>query len=408
MAQIPRASTTDPPTLPTDLSSRVQRVSPSQTLSIGTLAAKIRARGEDVINLAAGQPDCDTPEHIKQAAIEAIRAGKTKYTPVGGTAALKQAIADKMKRENKLDYDPGKQVLVSCGAKHSLYNLCQALLDEGDKVIIPVPFWVSYPEMVKLAGASPVFAVTDQQHQLKIGVDELRRAITDDTRLLILNSPNNPSGSVYDNQELHALAEVLLEYPRITIVSDDIYEHILFGGRAFSNIVNVCPALYERSLIVNGVSKAYSMTGWRIGYTCGPEEIIDALRKIQSHSTSNPTSIAQEAAAAALTGPQDFVERLERSLEERHECIYELLRDIEGVKCLPATGSFYIFPDFSAVIAARSDIDDDLALAKYLLEKHHVATVPGIAFGMPGHLRLSFSTDLKSIKTGISRIRDAI
>ncbi len=394
--------------MPIHLSSRVGKISPSQTLSIGALATKIRTGGKDVINLAAGQPDCDTPDHVKQAAVEALRAGKTRYTAIGGTASLRQAIADKMKRENDLDYDAEKQVLVSCGAKHSLYNLCQALLDDGDEVIIPVPFWVSYPEMVKLAGGKPVFVATDHKHRLKIGADELRRSITADTRLLILNSPNNPTGSVYGEDELRALSEVLLEYPRITIVSDDIYEHILFGGRTFSNIVNACPALYERSVIVNGVSKVYSMTGWRIGYACGPAEVIGAVRKIQSHSTSNPTSIAQEAARAALEGPQDFVEQLNQSFEKRHARTHELLCDIKGVECLPSDGSFYIFPDFSAVIAAHPDVNDDLMLAEYLLKTAHVATVPGIAFGIPGHLRISFSTDFKSIETGITRIHDAL
>ncbi len=406
-ADFPRAVNDKSPTLPIDLASRVGKISPSQTLSIGTLAAKIRARGEDVINLAAGQPDHDTPDHVKQAAIAAIHAGKTKYTPIGGTASLRHAVADKMKRENGLDYDPEQQVLVSCGAKHSLYNLCQALLNEGDEAIIPVPFWVSYPEMVKLAGGKPVFAPAAPAHRFKLGADDLRRALTPRTRLLILNSPNNPSGAVYDEPELRALAEVLLEHPEVTIISDDIYEHVLFGGRAFSNIVNVCPALYERSLIVNGVSKAYSMTGWRIGYACGPARVIDAIKKIQSHSTSNPTSIAQEAAQAALAGPQDFVAELNRSFEERHARIHALVCGLEGVHCLPAAGSFYIFPDFSAFIAARRDLGDDLALAEHLLEKIHVATVPGIAFGRPGHLRMSFSTGLKSIETGLARIRDA-
>ena len=383
-------------------------VSPSQTLSIGALAAKIRAEGKDVINLAAGQPDFDTPEHVKQAGIAAITEGRTKYTPVGGTVALKKAIADKMKRENRLDYDAETQVLASCGAKHSLYNLCQALLNEGDEVIVPVPFWVSYPEMIKLSGGKPVFVAPKDRRKLKIDADDLRRAMTADTRLLLLNSPNNPSGAVYEERELRALAEVLLERPKITVVSDDIYEHLTFSGHAFSNVVNACPALYRRSVVVNGVSKAYSMTGWRIGYACGPAEVIDAMKKIQSHSTSNPCSVSQEAARAALEGPQDFVKELNRSFEERHACIYEMLQEIDGVECRPSAGSFYVFPNFSAAIEAHPTVKNDLELAEYLLKELCVATVPGIAFGMTGYIRMSFSTDLKSIETGIARIRDAL
>ena len=372
------------------------------------LAAKIRASGKDVINLSAGQPDFDTPEHIKRAAIEAINSGQTKYTPIGGTTMLKQAIADKMQRENNLDYDAETQVFASCGAKHSLHNICQALLNAGDEVIVPAPFWVSYPEMIRLAEATPKIIASRRENFLKITADQLRDAITGKTRMMVLNSPNNPSGAVYSERELNALAEVLLEYPDIVIVSDDIYEHILFGEKNFSNIVNVCPDLYERTLIVNGVSKAYSMTGWRIGYTCGPVEVIDAMRKIQSHSTSNPASISQYAAARALTGPQELVGKFKQKFEKRHMHIHTLLRDIDGVRCLPSEGSFYVFPDFSRVIAREARFRDDLELAQYLLENAYVATVPGIAFGMPGHLRISFSIDSKSIETGITRIRDLL
>lgn len=394
--------------MPVDLSSRVGNISPSQTLSIGALAAKIRAGGKDVIGFAAGQPDFDTPEHVKQAGIAAITGGHTKYTPVDGTVALKEAIAGKMKRENHLEYDAETQVLVSCGAKHSLYNVCQALLDKGDEAVVPVPFWVSYPEIIKLSGGKPVLVTPNNRRDLKITAEDLRRVITADTRLLLLNSPNNPSGSLYEEQELRALAEVLLEHPKITIVSDDIYEHLIFGGRTFSNVVNVCPALYDRTIIVNGVSKAYSMTGWRIGYACGPAAIVDAMKKVQSQSTSNPCSVSQEAARAALEGPQDLVEERRRSFEERHACIYEMLRGMNGVECRPSAGSFYVFPDFSAAIEVHPRVKDDLELAEYLLKEVYVATVPGIAFGMPGHLRMSFSTDLKSIETGITRIRDAM
>ncbi len=372
------------------------------------LANRIRATGKDVINLSAGQPDFDTPDHIKQAAIEAIHSGRTKYTPIGGTSLLKQAIADKMKRENNLDYDAETQVFASCGAKHSLYNICQVLLEAGDEVIVPAPFWVSYPEMIRLTEAIPKILASRHENFLKITADQLRDAITDKTRMLILNSPNNPSGAVYNERELRALAEVLLEHPNITVVSDDIYEHILFGGRNFANIASVCPELRERTLVVNGVSKAYSMTGWRIGYTCGPVEVIDAMRKIQSHSTSNPTSISQDAAARALSGSQELVETFNQKFEKRHACIHALLCDIDGVQCLPAEGSLYVFPDFSRIISQSTQLKDDLELAQYLLESTYVATVPGIAFGMPGHLRISFSSDRKSIETGITRIKDLL
>ena len=394
--------------MPIQLSNRVGKVSPSQTLSIGTLTARIQESGKNVINLATGQPDFDTPDHIKKAAIKAIRDGYTKYTSVGGSLLLRQAIVDKMKRENALDYDAEKQILVSCGAKHSLYNLCQALLDVGDEVIIPKPYWVSYPEMVKLAGGKPVFTDIGNQPELKLNAAELRRCITKNTKMLILNSPNNPSGGVYDEEELRSLSEVLLEHPPITIVSDDIYEHILFGNRTFKNIINVCPDLYERSIIVNGVSKAYSMTGWRIGYTCTSAEVNNAMKKIQSHSTSNPASISQEAAREALSGSQDFVKESNQIFEQHHDYAYKQLCATEGIECLPSAGSFYLFADFSKVIESLPNVSNDLELAEYFLKEVHVATVPGIAFGMSGYLRISFSTTLDNMKTGIARIRDAI
>ena len=390
------------------ISNRVGRVSPSQTLSISVLASKVRASGKNVINLSAGQPNFDTPDHIKQAAIASINSGQTKYTPIGGTTLLKKAIAEKMRRENKLDYDAETQVFASCGAKHSLYNICQVLLGPGDEAIVPAPFWVSYPEMIRLADATPVIIAPHDSKRMKITADQLRDALTDKTRMVILNSPNNPSGAVYDKDELRALGEVLLEHPNVTVVSDDIYEHIIFGGRKFNNIINACPDLHKRTLVVNGVSKAYSMTGWRIGYTCGPMEIIDAMRKIQSHSTSNPASISQDAATEALAGSQDLVRIFNQEFEKRHTHMYELLRDINHIECIPSEGSFYIFPNFSRVIDKSSEFNNDLQLAQYLLEKVYVATVPGIAFGMPGHLRISFSIDSESIKTGIMRIRNLL
>ena len=393
--------------MPPHLSNRVKKASPSQTLSISSLAARLRKEGKDVINLAAGQPDFDTPEHIKTAAIKAIQQGQTKYTAVDGISALKTAIVNKLQRENNLSYKPD-QILVSCGAKHSLYNLFQASLNDGDEVIIPAPYWVSYPEIVKLAGGVPIALPTSLEQHFKIQATDLEKAITSKTRLVMLNSPNNPSGMMYDKHELSALAEVLLQYPDITIASDDIYEHILFGNNTFNNILNVSPQLYDRTVIINGVSKAFSMTGWRIGYAAANPDIIKMMKLVQSQSTSNPTTISQYAAQAALEGPMDFIKESKRIFEERHAFVHKTLSEIDGVRCLPSDGSFYIFPDFSALIAAAATINDDLDLSTYLLNKFYVATVPGTAFGSPGHLRISFSTDMTSLKESMERIKKMV
>ena len=393
--------------MPPHLSNRVKKASPSQTLSISSLAARLRKEGKDVINLAAGQPDFDTPEHIKTAAIKAIQQGQTKYTAVDGISALKTAIVNKLQRENNLSYKPD-QILVSCGAKHSLYNLFQASLNDGDEVIIPAPYWVSYPEIVKLAGGVPIALPTSLEQHFKIQATDLEKAITSKTRLVMLNSPNNPSGMMYDKHELSALAEVLLQYPDITIASDDIYEHILFGNNTFNNILNVSPQLYDRTVIINGVSKAFSMTGWRIGYAAADPDIIKMMKLVQSQSTSNPTTISQYAAQAALEGPMDFIKESKRIFEERHAFVHKTLNEIDGVRCLPSDGSFYIFPDFSALIAAATTINDDLDLSTYLLNKFYVATVPGTAFGSPGHLRISFSTDMMSLKESMERIKKMV
>ena len=364
------------------LSNRVQAVKPSPTIAVTTRAQVLRAAGKDVIGLGAGEPDFDTPEHIKQAAIAAINAGQTKYTAVDGTVSLKQAIIDKFQRENQLNYS-AEQVLVSCGGKQSFYNLAQALLDAGDEVIIPAPYWVSYPDIVLLADGTPVIVETDASQQFKITPDQLAAAINDKTRLLVLNSPSNPTGMAYTQEELAALGEVLRQHPQVLIATDDMYEHILWEGR-FVTIVNACPDLYDRTFVLNGVSKAYSMTGWRIGYAAGPTDVIKAMKKIQSQSTSNPTSISQAAAEAALNGPQDCINLMLQAFKERHDYVVERLNNMLGIHCLPTDGTFYVFPSMHGLIEATPGINDDLELAEYLIEKVGVALVPGSAFGLAG------------------------
>lgn len=360
-----------------------------------------------MIGLAAGEPDFDTPEHIKQAAIQALKDGFTKYTAVDGTAGLKQAIIDKFKRDNGLDYQ-ADQILVSVGGKQVFYNMAQALLNPGDEVIIPAPYWVSYPDMVKLADAEPVIISGDLQQEFKISAEQLEAAITDRTRLFVLNSPSNPSGKAYSRSELSALAEVLLKYPDIVIITDDIYEHIVWAEEGFNNILNVCPELYDRTVVLNGVSKAYSMTGWRIGYCGGPAELVKAMKKNQSQSTSNPCSIAQYAAQAALEGDQSFLKEMCGVFKQRHDYVYNTLIAMDDINCLPSDGTFYSFPSFQAVIDRMEGIEDDVQLSQLLLEKAEVAVVPGSAFGSPGYLRLSYAIDMASLERALSRISDVI
>ena len=385
------------------LSDRVQRVRPSPTLTITARANALRAEGRDIIGLGAGEPDFDTPEHIKAAAIEAIRAGFTKYTAVDGTPELKQAIVDKFRQDNGLDYAPD-QILVSCGGKQSFYNLCQALLNPGDEVIIPAPYWVSYPDMVLLADGQPVIVETGIGERFKITPEKLEAAITPRTRLLVLNSPSNPTGMVYSRAELAALGEVLRAHPQVLVASDDMYEHIYWAAEPFANIVNACPDLYSRTIVLNGVSKAYSMTGWRIGYAAGPQPLIGAMKKIQSQSTSNPASISQAAAMAALNGPQDCISEMLSAFRMRHDRVLDLLNAIEGVTCLPSEGAFYAFPDMRGLIAKLPGIDDDVQLAEHLIEEVGVALVPGSAFGSPGFMRLSFATSMENLEEAIGRI----
>ncbi|MFV9616612.1 MAG: pyridoxal phosphate-dependent aminotransferase [Gammaproteobacteria bacterium] len=389
------------------LSNRIQRVKPSPTLAVTALADQLRAEGRDVIGLAAGQPDFDTPDYIKKAAIDAINKGYTKYTPVDGTAGLKQAIINKFKRENGFDFT-AEQILVSVGGKQAIYNLCQTLLNEGDEVIIPAPYWVSYPDIVKLADATPVIVEGDISQSFKITAQQLEQAITDKTRLFIINSPSNPSGKAYSKAELRALGEVLIKHPNIIVMTDDIYEHIVWAEEGFNNILNVCPELKDQTVVVNGVSKAYSMTGWRIGYSGGPTDLIKGMKKIQSQSTSNPTSIAQYAAQAALEGDQSFLSEMCDVFKQRHDYVYETLNAMEGVEVLPSDGTFYSFASFHAVIERMDGIEDDVQLAQLLLEKADVALVPGSAFGLSGYIRLSYATDMDSLKKALSRIKETI
>jgi aspartate aminotransferase len=385
------------------LADRALTIKPSPTLSVSARAAALKAAGKAIISLAAGEPDFDTPEPIKAAAIQAIQEGFTKYTAVEGTPGLRRAIAAKLKRENTLDYTP-EQILVSAGCKHSIYNLLMALLNPGDEVIIPAPYWASYPDMVKLTGAEPVIIKTGLEDNFKINQAQLEAAITPKTRLLILNSPSNPTGEYYTREALLKLGEVLLEHPGIVIASDDIYEHILWHAQPFANILNACPTLYDRTVVLNGVSKAYAMTGWRIGYAAGPKQLIQAMADLQSQSTSNPTSIAQIAAQAALEGDQGSVREQCKVFKQRHDFVYTRLNQLKGVKCLPAQGTFYVFPTMEGVIAGIDGVDEDIALAEYFLEKAGLAMVPGSAFGAPGYMRLSFATSLDNLKRAMDRL----
>lgn len=388
------------------LSDRVQRIKPSPTLAVTARAAELRAQGQDVIGLGAGEPDFDTPEPIKEAARAALAAGRTKYTPVDGTPELKQAVIDKFARENGLDYDP-EQILVSAGGKQSFFNMALALLNDGDEAIIPAPYWVSYPDMVKIAGGRPVILETGPESRFKITPEQLEAAITPRTRLFVINSPSNPSGMAYTSEELTALGAVLERHPDILVATDDMYEHILWTGEPFVNIVNACPNLYDRTLVMNGVSKAYSMTGWRIGYAGGPAELIAAMKKIQSQSTSNPASISQAAAEAALTGDQDCVREMTAAFHERHDWVVQALNELPGVECPAGDGTFYAFPDMRGAMA-KLDIEDDTELATFLLEQTGVALVPGSAFGTPGCMRLSFAVDLDTLKDAVGRLEQVL
>lgn len=385
---------------------RVAQVKPSATIAMAAKAAKLRTAGKDVISLSMGEPDFDTPKHIRKAAIEAIDAGKTRYTPVDGVPELKQAVISKFQRDNDLNYEPD-QILVSTGAKQSLYNLMQALVGEEDEVLIPAPYWVSYPDMVRLAGGAPVILSTSLKSDFLVTPSQLEASINEHTRVLILNSPSNPSGRAYTREQLTELGEVLLEHPRILVCTDDIYEHIWWADEPFTTLAQAVPALKDRTLVVNGVSKAYAMTGWRIGYAGGPAELIKEMKKIQGQSTSNPSSISQAAAIAALSGDQSCVSEMCRAFKERHDWLVPALNELPGVTCAPGEGSFYAFADFSEAIETLG-LNDDIALAEHLLETALVATVPGSAFGVSSHLRLSFACGLDTLEQSVERIGKAL
>ncbi len=383
------------------LSRRVNAVRPSPTLAVAARAQQLRREGKDIVSLGAGEPDFDTPEYIKEGAIAAIRQGFTKYTAVGGTPELKTAIIHKFQNDNGLSYRPD-EILVSVGGKQSFFNLCQALLDGGDEVIIPAPYWVSYPDMVLLAEGRPVILPTDATQHFKITPEQLAAAITPATRLLVLNSPSNPSGVAYSRDELATLGEVLRHHPQVLIASDDMYEKIRFHDEAFVNIANACLDLTPRCIIMNGVSKAYAMTGWRIGYCGGPRALIAAMTTVQSQSTSNPTSIAQVAAQVALEGGDSAIHPMVHAFRRRHDYVYGRLHALPGVQVLPSDGTFYSFPGFQGVMAAKG-LPDDVAVADALLEAG-VAVVPGSAFGSPGHIRLSFATSDDNLRLALDRI----
>ncbi|MCP3868651.1 MAG: pyridoxal phosphate-dependent aminotransferase [Gammaproteobacteria bacterium] len=389
------------------LSARLQAVKPSMTLAISARAAEMRAAGKDVIGLGVGEPDFDTPEHIKNAAVQAIKSGFTKYTAVDGTPDLKQAIIDKFKKDNGFEYQPD-EILVSSGGKQSFYNLAQAVLNPGDEVIIPAPYWVSYPDMALLAGGAPVLAHAGAEQNFKITPSQLQAAITDKTRLMVINSPSNPTGMTYSREELEALGSVLAEHPRVLVATDDIYEHIRWSDEPFVNILNACPELANRCLVLNGVSKAYSMTGWRIGYAGGPAEIIKGMKKVQSQSTSNPSSISQVAAQAALEGPQGCIEDMVLAFKQRHDYVVDRLNRMPGVDCLKTDGTFYCFPNVEEALKGIEGVNNDLELAEHLIEQAGVALVPGSAFGLGGHLRLSIATSMKNLENALDRIEKVL
>lgn len=394
------------------LSERVQAIKPSPTLAVTARAARLKAEGKDIIGLGAGEPDFDTPQHIKDAAIIAINKGFTKYTAVGGTPGLKNAVIAKFKRDNGFDYTPG-QILVSCGGKQSFFNLTLSVINRGDEVIIPAPYWVSYPDIVLIAEGKPVIVEAGIEQAFKITAAQLEEAITPKTRMFVINSPSNPSGGVYTPDELKALGEVLLKHPNILIATDDMYEHILLSDSKFVNILNVCPDLYDRTIVLNGVSKAYAMTGWRIGYCGGPSHIITAMENIQSQSTSNPTSISQVAAETALNGDQSCIVPMVTAFKERNLFITDALNALPGVRCLLSGGAFYAFADTREAITelyARGVLKDssDVAFSEYLLEHGGVAVVPGSAFGCEGYIRLSFATTMTNLENALGRIAKAL
>ena len=392
------------------IAERLSRIKPSPTIAVTQKARELKAAGRDVIGLGAGEPDFDTPDNIKEAAIAAIRAGDTKYTAVDGTPALKEAIAGKFKRENGLDYKP-EQITVGTGGKQVLYNAMMATLDPGDEVIIPAPYWVSYPDMVLLAEGTPVFVPCGQNHGFKLMPEALEDAITDNTKWLILNSPSNPTGAAYSRDEMKAITDVLLRHPQVWVMTDDMYEHLVYDDFTFVTPAEVEPGLYDRTLTINGVSKAYAMTGWRIGYGGGPATLTKAMAKVQSQSTSNPSSVSQAAAVEALSGPQDYIGERNAVFKERRDMVVAMLNECPGLHCHMPEGAFYVYPSCAGVIGKRTPggqvIETDGDFVTYLLEDAEVAAVQGEAFGLSPHFRISYATSTAALETACARIRKA-
>ncbi len=391
-----------------DISKRVSLIGDSVTLAVSARAKQMRKEGIDVIGFGAGEPDFDTPSHIKEAAYRAIAGGFTKYTPSGGTLELRRAVCDKLKRDNNLEYKED-EVIVSCGAKHSLFNAVCSLCNDDDEVIIPSPFWVSYPEMVKACGAKPIFILTDERGGFKIKPRDIENVITRKTKVLILNSPSNPTGAVYTEEELKKIAEILLKH-NIICISDEIYENIIYDTE-FKSIASLGKEIKDKTVVINGVSKSYAMTGWRIGYAASDRELIKAMGNLQSHSTSNPASISQAAALEALTGPQECVKNMAGEFRKRRDFIVGALNNIKGIDCAVPEGAFYVFPSIKNFLGKKfrgNIINDSLQFAEYLLKYYYVAVVPGIAFGLDGFIRISYAASLKDIKKGVERIADFI
>ncbi len=385
------------------VSNSLKRIKPSPTIAVTSKAREMRAAGKDVIGLGAGEPDFDTPDNIKEAAIEAIRKGDTKYTAVDGTPALKKAIQAKFSRENHLSYELD-QISVGTGGKQVLYNAFMATINKGDEVIIPAPYWVSYPDIVLLAGGKPKIIKCDEKNNFKLTPEKLKKAVSKKTKWIIINSPSNPTGSGYTKDEIIALSKILMKYKNLYILSDDIYEHITYDGFKFFTIAQI-EKLKSRTLTMNGVSKSYSMTGWRIGYAAGPKEIIKAMAKIQSQSTSNPTSISQAAAVEALNGTQDFISERSNSFKERRNFVVDCLNNIKGISCLSPEGAFYVFPNCKKLLNKKTKLKTDKDFVEKLLEKAEVAVVQGSAFGLDGYFRVSYATSMENLKNAMKRIK---
>ncbi len=391
------------------ISQRCQRVTGSLTLAIDAKAKEMKQKGIDVVGFGAGEPDFDTPEHIRKAAKDALDLGKTRYTPAAGMPELRQAICDKLKRDNGLDYVP-QQIVVSNGAKHSLFNSFQALLEEGDEVIVPGPYWVSYPEIVRMAGGVPVIVEGTEENNFKPTIDDFRAAVTDKTRAVVINSPNNPNGFVFTREELQAIGDLAIEKD-LSIVSDEIYEFLVYDGAEHISIASLSPEIKERTIVINGMSKAYAMTGWRIGYTASPLNAAKAMTNFQSHSTSCPNSIAQYAALTALSGPDDQLKSMVAEFDRRRRRIVELINEIPGLSCKPPKGAFYVMMNISGVFGKRyngAPIVDSMSFTQLLLDNSHVAVVPGAGFGADAYVRLSYATSMENIEKGLARIKEFV